>query len=50
MPFNPNGLSSSDITEINTMYPKFIERVVARDWDRFLELYSEDTVVMPPSS
>lgn len=50
MPFNADGLTSADIAEINTMYSEFVPALIARDWDRLLALYTDDTVVMPPQS
>ena len=43
-------LTSDDIADIEAMYEPFTSSMIARDWDRFLALYTEDTVVMPPHS
>ena len=50
MPFNADGLTKADIDEINSMYVEFGPALVARNWDRLLMLYTDDTVVMPPNS
>jgi ketosteroid isomerase-like protein len=50
MPFDPDGLSPTDIAEINRMYDSFCPALVSGDWDTLLALYTDDTVVMPPHS
>ena len=43
-------LTEADIAAIAAMHEPFTAAMLARDWDSFLALYTEDTVVMPPHS
>ena len=50
MPFNPEGLSASDIECVMAMYDTFRPAVLSGDFDTLVELYTEDAIVMPPNS
>ena len=43
------ALSDEDVAEIKTLYDEWVPAVKSRDWDTVANLYTEDTVVMPPN-
>ncbi|UCG68005.1 MAG: DUF4440 domain-containing protein [Thermoplasmata archaeon] len=42
-------LSDEDVAVIKTLYDEWDPAVKSRDWDTVENLYTEDTVVMPPN-
>ena len=47
---NSSGLSSQDITAITSIWPKAAQNLVEQNFEAFLNLYTDDPIVMPPNS
>ena len=42
-------LSDEDISAIKATFDKYVECALSGDWDTFVDLFTEDTILMPPN-